>query len=142
MENGGQADGHSMKIRQKFEPVKCSRMHWIFTRRKQNFEILDCHLWIWYLSAQKALLRTLLSTKYIPIVSKAPSLQLVVAFTPTAKFILAAAQIRHTHDLNNECCPSSEMSCPLTLARLRIVLLPGKVGLHPLIINRFHKIEP
>lgn len=40
---------------------------------------------------------------------------------------------RHIHDLNDQACPAGEMLSALALPCFRIVLLPGKASLFPLL---------
>lgn len=53
-----------------------------------------------------------------------PSSQLILDVT-------TAAQVRHSHDLDDQTRPAREVLRALALARLRVVLLPGEARLLP-----------
>lgn len=54
----------------------------------------------------------------------------------TLQFVVTLGRsrnIRHVHNLNDQTCPACEMLGALTLACLRVILLPGKTRLFPLL---------
>lgn len=59
----------------------------------------------------------------------------------TTNLPLATAQIGHAHNLDHQARPSGEMLRSLTLACLRIILLPRKTCFHPLVVDGLDEIE-
>jgi hypothetical protein len=51
-----------------------------------------------------------------------------------------STQVRHSHDLDHQTRPASEMLCPLSLASLGIVLLPCEARLFPALVHSVNKI--
>ena len=54
---------------------------------------------------------------------------------------LPLAQIRHTHDLDHQRRPAGEMLCSLSLAGIRVILLPCESCLLPVLVYVFDEIE-
>lgn len=49
-------------------------------------------------------------------------------------------KVRHIHNFHHQTRPSGEMLGTLTLARLRIVLLPGKARVFPLLEDVINQV--
>jgi hypothetical protein len=50
------------------------------------------------------------------------------------------ARVIHSHDLDDQTSPPSEMLCTLSSSRIGIVLLPGKACFFPALVHRVDKI--
>ena len=51
-----------------------------------------------------------------------------------------ALQIRHPHNLDDQARPAGEMLRALSLARLRVILLPGETRLFPALIHGVYDV--
>ena len=54
--------------------------------------------------------------------------------------LTTTGQIIHCHDLDYQARPASEVLCPLALASLRVILLPGKASLLPALVDGVNKV--
>lgn len=73
---------------------------------------------------------------YAHIVSIFPFLFAYLQFIPDR----LTTKIRHSHDLNNQASPASEVLSPLPLASLWVILLPGEACLLPALIDGVDKV--
>lgn len=55
---------------------------------------------------------------------------------------MSCTQIIHGHDFDHQARPPSKVLRPLTLARLRVVLLPSKARFLPALVHRVYDVLP
>ena len=54
----------------------------------------------------------------------------------------ALTEIRHDHDVDHQARPAGKVLCPLSMPRVRIILLPCKTSLLPFAEDVLYQIDP
>ena len=89
----------------------------------------------WHVDKHGRRLATRIHTLYYNSLSSS-SLQFIMALLP------AFRKVRHIHHLHHHAGPTSEMLCPLSLARLWVILLPCESCLLPFSENILDQVSP